>query len=152
MRKGELWWFNNRQIHEARNDGDGDRIHLIFDLLPATRRRKLTGNCNRKARVRTPSGMRVRAGKALSEHAQRIRPTADANVHLNWITAALSGARHLVDDDQGRERRVAPQRWEHRGVVLPIPDSTSDTRNVSPVVARPQTIIDHRYFGIIFPQ
>lgn len=34
MRSGELWWFDNDQLHEARNDGDDDRIHLIFDLLP----------------------------------------------------------------------------------------------------------------------
>lgn len=34
MREGELWWFDNGQVHEAMNDGDEDRIHLIFDLLP----------------------------------------------------------------------------------------------------------------------
>ncbi|WP_285713238.1 aspartyl/asparaginyl beta-hydroxylase domain-containing protein [Erythrobacter oryzae] len=34
MRNGELWWFDNDQLHEARNDGDDDRIHLIFDLRP----------------------------------------------------------------------------------------------------------------------
>lgn len=34
MRSGELWWFDNDQLHEARNDADDDRIHLIFDLLP----------------------------------------------------------------------------------------------------------------------
>jgi len=38
MREGELWWFDNRQIHEARNDGSEDRIHLIFDLLPPAKR------------------------------------------------------------------------------------------------------------------
>ncbi len=34
MKTGELWWFDNKAEHEARNDGDTDRIHLIFDLLP----------------------------------------------------------------------------------------------------------------------
>jgi hypothetical protein len=34
MREGELWWFDNKQIHEAFNDGDEDRVHLIFDLQP----------------------------------------------------------------------------------------------------------------------
>ena len=34
MRTGELWWFDNKAEHEAMNDGDSDRIHLIFDLLP----------------------------------------------------------------------------------------------------------------------
>ena len=37
MREGELWWFDNNQMHEAYNDGDSDRIHLIFDLLPLSR-------------------------------------------------------------------------------------------------------------------
>lgn len=40
MREGELWWFDNDQMHEAFNDGDEDRIHIIFDLLPASRRAK----------------------------------------------------------------------------------------------------------------
>lgn len=34
MREGELWWFDNKQVHEAFNDGDEDRIHMIFDMLP----------------------------------------------------------------------------------------------------------------------
>ncbi len=34
MREGELWWFDNREEHEARNESDRDRIHLIFDLEP----------------------------------------------------------------------------------------------------------------------
>ncbi|MEL6208308.1 MAG: aspartyl/asparaginyl beta-hydroxylase domain-containing protein [Pseudomonadota bacterium] len=38
MKEGELWWFDNDQMHEAFNDGDEDRIHIIFDLLPAEMR------------------------------------------------------------------------------------------------------------------
>ena len=34
MREGELWWFDNKAMHEAYNDGDAERIHMIFDLLP----------------------------------------------------------------------------------------------------------------------
>lgn len=34
MREGELWWFDNNKMHEAHNDGDQDRIHMIFDMLP----------------------------------------------------------------------------------------------------------------------
>ncbi len=34
MKTGELWWFDNKAEHEAMNDGNTDRIHLIFDLLP----------------------------------------------------------------------------------------------------------------------
>lgn len=43
MREGELWWFDNQQVHEARNDGDQDRIHLIFDLLPCVRAAEVFG-------------------------------------------------------------------------------------------------------------
>ena len=37
MQEGQLWWFDNDQPHEAFNDGDEDRIHMIFDLLPRSR-------------------------------------------------------------------------------------------------------------------
>ncbi len=37
MHEGELWWFDNHKIHEAFNDSDEDRIHMIFDLLPRER-------------------------------------------------------------------------------------------------------------------
>lgn len=37
MQVGELWWFDNNAMHEAYNDGDTDRIHMIFDLLPSSR-------------------------------------------------------------------------------------------------------------------
>jgi outer membrane protein assembly factor BamB len=34
MKAGELWWFDNKQLHSSRNEGPGWRVHLIFDLLP----------------------------------------------------------------------------------------------------------------------
>ena len=37
MREGELWWFDNKAVHEAFNDGTAERIHMIFDLLPQAR-------------------------------------------------------------------------------------------------------------------
>src|SRR5450631_598574 len=36
MKTGELWWFDNKQLHSSRNDGSGWRVHLIFDLLPGS--------------------------------------------------------------------------------------------------------------------
>ena len=33
MCEGELWWFNNRIVHDAYNGSDRDRIHIIFDLV-----------------------------------------------------------------------------------------------------------------------
>ena len=34
MQEGELWWFDNKQLHESFNASDQWRIHLIFDILP----------------------------------------------------------------------------------------------------------------------
>ncbi|QPH54392.1 aspartyl/asparaginyl beta-hydroxylase domain-containing protein [Pontivivens ytuae] len=48
MREGELWWFDNDEMHEAFNDGDEDRIHMIFDLLPVALRPR-TEEAARKA-------------------------------------------------------------------------------------------------------
>lgn len=33
MKDGELWWFDNKQMHSAYNGASIPRIHLIFDLL-----------------------------------------------------------------------------------------------------------------------
>ena len=35
MREGELWAFDNKAEHDARNPIDEPRVHLIFDVLPA---------------------------------------------------------------------------------------------------------------------
>lgn len=34
MQASELWWFDNKAVHEAHNGSTGERIHLIFDLRP----------------------------------------------------------------------------------------------------------------------
>lgn len=44
MGEGELWWFDNKQTHEAWNDGDEDRIHLIFDVLPMAAAKEAFGD------------------------------------------------------------------------------------------------------------
>lgn len=51
MREGELWWFDNNVLHEAHNDGDEDRIHIIFDLLPAARAAEVFGSEFERASV-----------------------------------------------------------------------------------------------------
>jgi hypothetical protein len=33
MQPGECWWFDNKVPHEAYNESDDWRIHLIFDVL-----------------------------------------------------------------------------------------------------------------------
>lgn len=43
MHEGELWWFDNDQMHEAYNDGHKDRIHMIFDMLPSHRAAEVFG-------------------------------------------------------------------------------------------------------------
>ena len=34
MQEGELWAFDNKVEHDARNPSDEPRLHLIFDVLP----------------------------------------------------------------------------------------------------------------------
>ena len=34
MQEGELWAFDNKAKHDARNLTDEPRVHLIFDVLP----------------------------------------------------------------------------------------------------------------------
>lgn len=41
MREGELWWFDNKAVHEAWNKGEEDRIHLIFDVLSREKKAEL---------------------------------------------------------------------------------------------------------------
>lgn len=33
MRPGELWWFDNKALHESANLSDEWRVHLIFDIF-----------------------------------------------------------------------------------------------------------------------
>lgn len=35
--EGELWWFDNKKTHEAFNNSNEERIHIIFDILPKER-------------------------------------------------------------------------------------------------------------------
>ncbi len=35
--EGELWWFDNKKEHEAFNDNNEERVHIIFDVLPKKR-------------------------------------------------------------------------------------------------------------------
>ena len=46
MREGELWWFDNKAVHEAWNSGDQDRLHLIFDLLSSAGAAMMAGADN----------------------------------------------------------------------------------------------------------
>lgn len=34
MHDGELWWFDNKQPHEAFNPSEQWRMYIIFDVLP----------------------------------------------------------------------------------------------------------------------
>jgi Aspartyl/Asparaginyl beta-hydroxylase len=36
-KEGEVYWFNNNITHNARNDSDEWRIHIIFDIIPFDR-------------------------------------------------------------------------------------------------------------------
>lgn len=42
MREGELWWFDNKALHESINPSEEWRTHIIFDILPYQRCASLT--------------------------------------------------------------------------------------------------------------
>ena len=58
LQVGELWWFDNKQVHEAWNDGPNNRVHLIFDLLPHTTAKQI----KRYTRIRGASPPSSRLG------------------------------------------------------------------------------------------
>lgn len=32
MQTGEIWWFNNKEVHEVVNNSADDRIHMVVDI------------------------------------------------------------------------------------------------------------------------
>jgi len=65
MREGELWWFDNKAVHEAFNDGTEDRIHLIFDHLPAGA--SASNDVSADAQVRTSPDVPVQNTAGVSQ-------------------------------------------------------------------------------------
>jgi hypothetical protein len=62
MQEGELWWFDPTVPHEAFNDSDEDRIHIIVDVLSArslkTFRKRLARAPGRSLRAFVDAGIR----------------------------------------------------------------------------------------------
>lgn len=54
MRTGELWWFDNKRVHSARNRSHHFRTHLVFDLEP-----RVGGDFDRMRRAATPDPRRI---------------------------------------------------------------------------------------------
>lgn len=50
MREGDLWWFNNKAVHEGWNGGATDCILLVFDALAADGKRLLAHATRTRAR------------------------------------------------------------------------------------------------------
>ncbi|HEY5657582.1 MAG TPA: aspartyl/asparaginyl beta-hydroxylase domain-containing protein [Myxococcota bacterium] len=95
MREGELWWFDNKQLHEAFNDSDVERIHLIFDLLPR-------GPEGARSRRTAPSVCDDGAAPDL----ERLLAEASALAKEGDGPAVQQGVRLYL---AGRER---PRRWQ----------------------------------------
>ena len=109
MREGELWWFDNKQRHEAFNDADAERIHLIFDLLP-----------------RAPEGARSR----------RSAPSVCDEGDMPDLERLLADARAVAAEGEGRAvqqgvrlylaGREQPRRWQ-RLIERHAPGARTDT-------------------------
>jgi hypothetical protein len=109
MREGELWWFDNKQSHEAFNDAEAERIHLIFDLLP-----------------RAPEGARSR----------RAAPRVCDDGPMPDLESLLVDARAAANEGEGRAvqqgvrlylaGREQPKRWQ-RLIERNAPGAPADT-------------------------
>lgn len=87
MKEGELWWFDNNEVHEAHNDGDRDRIHLIFDLLPCARAAEVFGTekvfkCS--SRMAADSAVAVRRAPR-ADFRLVFRPAQQAGALACWL-------------------------------------------------------------------
>lgn len=102
MREGELWWFDNKQYHEAYNDSDEWRIHYIFDLLPAALSH-LAVNC-----VLLPA-----------EPAQHPEPAAENKAMENKPSREQSAARANLDVLSSAIRECAIVRGENQRLISP---------------------------------
>ena len=69
MQEGELWAFDNKAEHDARNPTVAPRVHLIFDVLPPPGRGLL-----RPAAARLMSARSI-----LTAAARRVSGRVDAN-------------------------------------------------------------------------
>ena len=98
MQEGELWWFDNKAVHDACNDSDADRIHLIFDLLPA--------GVEPSAQVEDPAALlaaerAVREQNAVEEVARAVALYIAARAHPESWARSLAEA-GLADEAQER--------------------------------------------------
>lgn len=89
MHEGELWWFDNKALHYACNDSGMDRIHLIFDLLPA--------DAEPSALVDDPGSvleaeLAARERRAVEEIARAVALYIAAREHPERWAAALADA------------------------------------------------------------
>jgi outer membrane protein assembly factor BamB/orotate phosphoribosyltransferase len=127
MQEGELWWFDNKQFHEACNDSEEWRIHYIFDLLPpahfhlAVNSVSLPPECavdRGLAERDTPSSLE-RVTTAIREHAivraENQRLISPQGGHNSW----LIDTRPLFLDAKFLET-VADLFWEKYAGALPF--------------------------------
>lgn len=78
MREGELWWFDPTVPHEAFNDSDEDRIHIIVDILSPHSLRSFVVRMLR-APIRTTRAI----GGALRRSLSRPAPPIEAKLPID---------------------------------------------------------------------
>ncbi|MEM8815132.1 MAG: aspartyl/asparaginyl beta-hydroxylase domain-containing protein [Pseudomonadota bacterium] len=82
MQASELWWFDNKAIHSARNDSEHPRIHLIFDLLPNGRNGSAAGRKAGNEDTGKNPGRMLTAAKARQTHSARENIRIAASLYL----------------------------------------------------------------------
>ncbi len=97
MRAAELWWFDNKAIHNAQNESPRPRIHLVFDLNP-----KVSGDVEDPLNVSKPDPCRM------LENARASTPNGANEAVAVAVELYLAILRNPVRWDAGlRERKIA---------------------------------------------
>jgi aspartyl/asparaginyl beta-hydroxylase (cupin superfamily) len=94
FRDGELWWFNNKAVHDAFNPSAEGRIHVIFDVLPS---RPAAGSWpGFEAGTHDPMTPRPPAQPSLSEPAVGGDVGTDRPVEVNTPGALSAAVRAIL--------------------------------------------------------
>ena len=111
MQEGELWWFDNKQYHEAYNESGEWRIHYIFDLLPEAYG-YLAVNCARLPRE--PAKLPEAAAESKPAENKSTRDESAAAPGRALLSAAIHERAILRGENQ---RLISPNGGRNRWLI-----------------------------------
>ena len=119
FRDGELWWFNNKAVHDAFNPSAEGRIHVIFDVLPARPVPVLEPDPEADAlptRIALPSSPSAPSSRTADPASDERRRCGTGQAGPGQPTRRLVGRRPCDPrrQDAGGRRAIAPRAGNRR--------------------------------------